>query len=168
MRIEHEPGTESSPRKRHPHIPGRITGSAVRWWWAGGVILGLRSACETIGHIPLPIGCGRDFLRDYLLARAIVHRTDLYQPLSALAATVGQTSSDIDGRISPHRSPHPPTAAILFLSLAALDYLTAEWVWLFLELVFLMVTVRLPAAALGDGPNWKVDYTDREFVLFDR
>ena len=83
----------------------------------------------------------KDFLQDYLLARAVIDGTDPYIGLSTLAAPYADQA--VRDRLGPLPTPHPPTVALLVLPLAYLPYHMAAIAWLAIELACLAVTIAI-------------------------
>ena len=111
----------------------------------------------------------KDFLQEYLLARAAVEGKDPYLPVPSLArAFVGE----IDVPLFPHPTPHPPPAGLLAWPLAFVGYETAAAVWLIFELFCLIagvcillrgitektpsagVVIVVTSAAIATSPIW--------------
>ncbi len=111
-----------------------------------GAILGLASLALSVHNFAEPAIYRIDFLQDYVLARAVGDRTNPYLPTAQLVAHYLGRSV---GSHFPHPTPHPPPDGILFLPLAALDYLTAARVWYGLELLFLILSVYFLARLEG-------------------
>lgn len=80
----------------------------------------------------------RDFLPEYLVARAVLERVDPYQPLSDLNRRLVP-----DDKVPCHRSPHTPVLAISFVPLAFLSFVQAAKVWLLVQFLFLCASIFL-------------------------
>ncbi len=91
----------------------------------------------------------KDFVQEYLLAKAVADGTDPYLPVNVLAARYLGIS--LDG-VYPHPSPHPPPVALLSLPLSALEYPTAAAIWLGVELACLLAAVYLLLRTAGLQP----------------
>jgi alpha-1,2-mannosyltransferase len=132
------------------HVLGRIlTGRTV-----GDRIIRLGFAAVAIAlglkHVPdllaPPTSYLKDFLQEYVMARAALAGTDPYLPADVLAK---QFAGHLDWVVFPHPSPHPPPVALLFIPLSLLSYATAANAWLVLGLIFLILSVYLLARALA-------------------
>ena len=101
----------------------------------GGVALWLSLSVVDAAH-------PGDFVQEYLLAKALADRTDPLVPIPDLARRY--TSPEIGAAAAslPHPTPHPPTAGVLLLPLAALHYWKAFAVWTALQLLFLLAAVH--------------------------
>jgi hypothetical protein len=94
----------------------------------------------------------KDFIQEYLLARAIANRVDPYQSIQTLA---DRYLGALPVPVFDHPTPHPPTAGLLTMPLAALSYQTAAAVWLVFELACLGVSVALLASMTAPRlPAW--------------
>jgi hypothetical protein len=91
----------------------------------------------------------KDFRQDYCLARALVDRAPLYDPLVEM--TRKYVGTDLAPLPSP--SPHPPTVAGLLLPLAALPYPAAAALWVGFSLAILAGSLRTIARDLGWRPT---------------
>lgn len=113
-------------------------------------LVGLGTLRAPIESVLVPFVYRKDFLQEYLLGRAIVEGVDPYLPISALA---DRFLGPLPVPLFPHPTPHPPTAGLLFLPLAFLDYPLAAIVWVILELACLVASVhilgRVGGARLG-------------------
>jgi hypothetical protein len=95
----------------------------------------------------------RDFLQDYLIGKALLVGSEPYLTVERLVQEHLPAASRGGGLLFPHPTPHPPSCAVLFAPLARLDYSTAMWV--FLSLNILAVTwacVRIPSALGSNRP----------------
>jgi hypothetical protein len=92
----------------------------------------------------------KDFVQEYLLARAILDRVDPYQPIDVLGARYGQFNGFFQ---KTHPTPHPPTVGLLALPLGLMSYGTAVRVWFGLELTCLVASVVLLIRGAG-LPLW--------------
>ena len=82
----------------------------------------------------------KDFVQEYVLARAVAERADPYVPIARLVA---EYLGVVPEAVFPHPTPHPPTVGLLFLPLALTDYNTAAALWLAFEVVCLLVAVHV-------------------------
>ncbi len=138
----------ASTAKRQ-HILGQVlasqtpTGRIIRLAAAAiMVVLGLKHFPEFL--VP-PTSYLKDFLQEYVMARAALVGTDLYLPVDLLAK---QYAGHLDWVVFPHPSPHPPPVALLFIPLSLLSYVTAANAWLILGLTFLTLSIYLLARTL--------------------
>ena len=83
---------------------------------------------------------GKDFIQEYLLARAIRAGMNPYLPQRELAEAFGLELTD---PTFPHPTPHPPGLALLSWPLAWFDYSLAAAAWMALELCCLVLGVGL-------------------------
>ncbi|MFB3786549.1 MAG: glycosyltransferase family 87 protein [bacterium] len=79
----------------------------------------------------------RDFLAIYVLTRTMAVGGNISTPIDVLAK---QYIGDIPRPIYDHPTPHPPTMGLLLLPLSLFDYVTAKWLWFFVEFVLLFLT----------------------------
>ena len=110
-------------------------------------LLRLRQALESLetGNV-----YRKDFLQEYLLARATIAGTEPYLPVESLAATfIGK----LPVPVFPHPTPHPPPTALLGLPVGFLNYKAAATIWLVFELVCLAGTIRVLLACCGKTPS---------------
>lgn len=119
-----------------------------------GVVLGLAILRFSLQSLLPQYAFRKDFLQEYVLARAMADRIDPYLPLTTLAR---RYLGLLPQSVFPHPTPHPPTVGLLILPLSRFDYSTAAAVWFALELACLVAAVRL----LGRGidarlPAWMV------------
>ncbi len=81
----------------------------------------------------------KDFIQEYLMAKAVLAGVNPYQLLPDLDRYF-QTG---DKQWRPHASPHTPVLAIFSLPLALFSYKWAASIWLFVEILCLGATVFL-------------------------
>ena len=74
----------------------------------------------------------KDFMQEYLLAKATMAGIDPYSPFEDLAR---QFLGSLPTMIFPHPIPHPPPDAVLSLPLAFLTYEQAAWTWYIVEIL---------------------------------
>ncbi|MDA8219581.1 MAG: glycosyltransferase family 87 protein [Dehalococcoidales bacterium] len=84
----------------------------------------------------------KDFIQEYLLARALLSGVDPYLQLPALTTLF---LGPLPNLVFPHPSPHPPPVAVLCLPFALLDYRQAALLWMILQLTCLFAAFRLLA-----------------------
>jgi nucleoside-diphosphate-sugar epimerase len=93
----------------------------------------------------------RDFYVDWMAARDLVAGRPLYRSMSEEQAAVG-----VVGTFNVGHTTHPPTAGLVALPLAGLDYRTALLVWNLVGLAILVATIRL-ACAIAGRPRARLD-----------
>ncbi|MGC8787563.1 MAG: glycosyltransferase family 87 protein [Anaerolineae bacterium] len=143
-------------KRPHPvqrqHVLARLLyshSSAARWMrriaTGLGIVLGvaqLKLAIESL----FPAWIARkDFLQEYILAKAMVDRVDPYLPIAELAS---RYLGSLPQQVFPHPTPHPPPVGLLLAPLALFDYPTAAAIWLGVELLCLVAAVYLVSCAL--------------------
>jgi hypothetical protein len=117
----------------------------------GALLLGLSVVLRITITLQPPDVYGKDFLQEYVLARALVQGEDPYVDLDVLAERLlGQTPS----RLSGHPTPHPPTLGALLLPLAFVDYPTAVILWFGFEALAILGSLLVIARGLGLGRLW--------------
>jgi alpha-1,2-mannosyltransferase len=142
-----------APADAGQHVLGRLIAStssaaqALRVLAAGGaVILGLAALRLSLASLLPELVFRKDFLQDYVLAKAIAERANPYVPISVLAQ---RYLGPLPQAVFPHPSPHPPPLGVLFLPLIVLDYSTAALLWLVFELGCLVAAVYMLGRAVG-------------------
>lgn len=78
-----------------------------------------------------------DFAQDYLMAKAVFAGMNPYLPLNVLGEHFGITTQFF------HPSPHPPPFILMSLPLGLLSFKNANFVWLIIGLVSLLISIRL-------------------------
>lgn len=76
----------------------------------------------------------KDFIQEYLMARAVISGVDPYIPLPDLADVL---LGPLPVTLLPHPNVHPPAGALLSLPFGLLEYQTAAMVWLIFEFICL-------------------------------
>jgi Glycosyltransferase family 87 len=104
------------------------------------IILGIVNTGKLVQSVALPDAYRKDFLQEYLLARAVLMGLPAYAPLPTLAQ---QIVGPLPNPVFPHPTPHPPPVLILALPFGVLGYQAATVLWLIMELVCLYVTCSL-------------------------
>lgn len=129
-----------------PHLVGRLLcSSAARARWARrlllllGAVLGVLALRGPLATLAPGVVEQKDFLQEYFLARAVAEGTTPYAPMTELAARYLGT---VPSFVWPHPTPHPPTAGVLLLPLALLDYPTAATVWLAIQALSLVAAAH--------------------------
>jgi hypothetical protein len=113
-------------------------------------LLGLAELRIPIASLSAPYIYGKDFLQEYIMARALAEGVDPYLPIPFLA---GRFLGPLPVALFPHPTPHPPTVGLLLLPLASLDYPWAAGLWTLLELVCLVASVHLLGRISGLRPG---------------
>lgn len=90
----------------------------------------------------------KDFIQEYLLARAVLNGVNPYLPLPQLAEKL---VGPLELGIFPHPTPHPPAVAILSLPLGLLHYESAAVIWLIFEVVCIFAAAYLLLRWWGSG-----------------
>ncbi len=104
-------------------------------------LLGVAELKVPVQSLVVPYVYLKDFLQEWLLARAFVEGVDPYLPIPELADRfLGPLPVHL---IFPHPTPHPPTAGLLFLPIGFLSYPSAAALWVVLELICLVASVYL-------------------------
>jgi alpha-1,2-mannosyltransferase len=140
-----------NPHNQHPpRTGGCVLATAVALILALGSI----SLATNIAYLLSSSVYEKDFIQEWLLARAVADRADPYVPVRSLAL---QYVNDLPARPSVagrgwdigQPTPHPPPVAVLALPLALLDYPTAASVWWALEVALLALSAKLLADIVG-------------------
>ncbi len=109
-------------------------------------VAGLVSIGYSAQSLLTPYVYMKDFIQEYLLARAALSGVMPYLPIPDLARQfIGPLPNDV----FPHPTPHPPPVAILALPLGLLDYQQAAAVWFIFEIVCVCIAVCLILSWLG-------------------
>lgn len=145
--------TLSSPQEAPRHVLGELIWSRSRKarllrraTLSLAFLFGLATLKVPIVSLMEPHVYRKDFLQEYLLARAIVEGVDPYLPITVLA---DRFLGPLPVPIMPHPTPHPPTAGLLFLPLAFLDYPSAAIAWVIIEAACLVASVHLLVRIAG-------------------
>gem|GEM_PF-2711718 len=143
-----------SPGPAPEHIVGRLlhaartdpTGRVVGWVALIVLaVLGTSTLVVQVDHLRAPQVYDRDFVQEYLLARAVLSRENPY----ALTAVELARRHLPKAVTLPHPIPHPPAVALMVTPLGLVSYETAAWVWFVLELAMLAVQVFLVLLLAG-------------------
>ena len=87
----------------------------------------------------------KDFIQEYLMAKAILNGDSPYQPLPEMVNRwIGPNNTALL-----HPTPHPPIVGLLSIPFGYLNYETAAVVWLIFELICLSVSIILLMRWLG-------------------
>lgn len=89
----------------------------------------------------------KDFLQEYLMAKAILNGDNPYRPVRELAQT--WLSDATSHNAITHPSLHPPLAGLLCLPLGLLSYEQASLVWFAFELICMLIALILIFRGLG-------------------
>ena len=88
----------------------------------------------------------KDFLADYLSARALLAGIDAYENLPEIATRVGV--DPVPSHL-PHPNPHPPTAILVSAPFALVEFESAALLWLVSEIVLLFAAFCVLLRTLG-------------------
>lgn len=99
-------------------------------------------------YLTPPLLYQKDFLQEYLFARAVLSHITPYQMISELAALF---LSQRDMPFFPHPTPHPPAVIFIALPFGLLPYEQAQAAWFILEAFCLAVVLRLLMQSLFPG-----------------
>jgi len=136
---------------------------------AQAVILGIVGVRLSAQSLRPPYVYLKDFIQEYLLAKAVLNGVNPYLPLPELAA---RFIHPVPVLALHHPTPHPPPVAVLSLPLGLLSYEHAAVAWFLFEMactlvsVYLLLcwsgksptlglTILLTLLALGWGPIWE-------------
>lgn len=98
----------------------------------------------------------KDFIQEYLLAKAVLNGIDPYTPLPALAERL---IGPLPNLTFQHPTPHPPPVILLSLPLGWLTYQHAAIVWFAFELACILVSAYLLLQWSGIRPNLMIVLT---------
>lgn len=104
------------------------------------VLIGIVNICNVVRGLVPPIIVQKDFIQEYLLARAVITGLPPYDPLPTLAQNIFGTLPYL---VFPHPTPHPPPVILLALPFGLFNYRQAATLWLVLELTCLYAVCRL-------------------------
>ncbi|HVC32279.1 MAG TPA: glycosyltransferase family 87 protein [Chloroflexota bacterium] len=121
---------------------------------ACAVGLGLLVLRRSLGTLVSPYVYSKDFLGDYLVARAVVGGADPYAPVAVLATRYLGDLPALPGAIFPHPTQHPPIVGMMLAPLTIVGYPLAATAWFALELGCLIGSVYLLGAIGGRRPAW--------------
>ncbi len=100
--------------------------------------------CAFVALLPAtlasPIVYRKDLVAEYLFTLALGHGVDPYMPTDQLA---GRFRPGIPVTAFPHPTPYPPLTGALFVPFATLGFPTFAAIWLGIELICLVLSVRL-------------------------
>lgn len=103
-------------------------------------MIALASIKTSASSLAVPDVYFKDFLQEYLLAKAAVSGVNPYLPLPELAHRFINPSSEI---LLQHPTPHPPPVAIISLPLVLLRYEQAAAVWFGFEIICIFIAAFL-------------------------
>lgn len=135
---------------RWPRLGRRALGCLA---FLGLLTLGLQVAVLDEQRVQM-----KDFVQEYLLARAVLDGANPYLPQPLLAARYMPPAEAL-----PHSTPHPPLVALLSLPLGLLPFATASALWFALELGMLLGMLAL--AARAQGLRWSRGTTFAAFCI---
>lgn len=100
------------------------------------VILGAAELMAAIGSFTPDRVYRKDFIQEYLLAKALLNNIAPYAPIPVLS---NQILGPLPVDMLQHPTPHPPPIAIISLPLGMLTYRQAAAAWFALELVCIVI-----------------------------
>lgn len=104
------------------------------------VLLGL-GTWELVVKVTFPpYSYRKDFVQEYLLAKAALSHVNPYQVLPELSA---RFLPYLPNRLFPHPTPHPPPVILVAWPLGLLSYEQAQAVWLVAEIICLVAAIWL-------------------------
>ncbi len=101
-------------------------------------ILGVLSIQRVIQYFAPDFIYQKDFIQEYLLAKAVLTGTDPYAPLPDLAA---RFLGPLANEVFLHPTPHPPAVGLLFAPLGLLSYQHAVQTWFVIQLALVAASV---------------------------
>ncbi|MCX7670899.1 MAG: DUF2029 domain-containing protein [Anaerolineae bacterium] len=101
---------------------------------------GISACLAAIRYLLPPLLYQRDFVQEYVFARAIWEHMSPYETVQALGALF-LSRSDIP--LFAHPTPHPPPVAFVALPFGLLPYEPAQIVWFLCEVLCLVMALRL-------------------------
>ena len=104
------------------------------------VILGLTTLQLSLTSLLRPLVFRKDFIQEYLLARAVLNGVDPYLPLPELAS---RFLGPLPNSVLQHPTPHPPAVALISLPLGVLSYEQAAAAWLLFEIICNVAAIYL-------------------------
>jgi hypothetical protein len=116
-----------------------------------GAVMGFLGLQYCVTSLLRPYVYQKDFIQEYLLARAVLRGIDPYLPLPELAL---RFLGSLPNSVLQHPTPHPPPVAIISLPLGLLSYERAAIVWFLFEMVCVAVSIRLLLRWLGGRSGW--------------
>jgi len=115
--------------------------------------LALASLWFSIQALFPPIAYKKDFLQEYLMARAVLNGVSPYLPLNELALTL---MGDLPVPIFPHATPHPPPVVFVSLPFGLLTYLQAATLWFVLEVAGIFIALYCLSSTFQRKPGRSV------------
>ncbi len=112
-------------------------------------VLGILSIRRLIQYFSPEYIHQKDFIQEYLLAKAVLAGTDPYAPLPDLAA---RFLGPISNAVFLHPTPHPPAVGLLFSPLGLLSYQHAVQTWFVIQLALVAASVYGVLRCLGARP----------------
>jgi alpha-1,2-mannosyltransferase len=105
----------------------------------------------------------KDFLQEYLIARAVRNGVNPYLNLSDLAA---RYMGELPVEVFPHPSTCPPPVAVLAVPLSFLSYQHAALLWFLLEVLCSVLAIRLLTRQLSVGHSLLITFALFTWYLF--
>lgn len=103
-------------------------------------VMGFIGLQFSVSSVMRPLVYQKDFIQEWLLAKAVLGDIDPYLPLPKLAL---RFLGPLPNSVLQHPTPHPPTVAVLGLPLGALSYEQAAVAWLVFEIVCIVAAIYL-------------------------
>ncbi|MHB1004704.1 MAG: glycosyltransferase family 87 protein [Chloroflexota bacterium] len=134
-------------------LSGRRWSATIVWLLlSASFAVGLIGIGQTGASLSREFIYRKDFVQEYVLARALLEHVPPYGPVAAL---VERFIGPIEHATFPHPTPHPPFVGLVLSPLALLSYESAAAVWLSLELLALLAIAIVLVRVLGDRlPLW--------------
>jgi hypothetical protein len=117
---------------------------------AVALVAGLSGARLAIESLDAKDVYGKDFIQEYVLARAIRAGLDPYLPVSQLVKDLGLPAQR---EVFPHPTPHTPIIGFISLPLAWLSYRQAAAAWMVFEVLCLIASIVLLMRWWGMRPR---------------
>jgi alpha-1,2-mannosyltransferase len=98
----------------------------------------------------------KDFIQEYLLAKAVLDGANPYRPLTQLANDYIPSAPNT---VFPHPTPHPPPVILLSLPFGLMSYETATVIWLLFETFCFGLAFYLTLRHFNWPRSWQVMLT---------
>jgi hypothetical protein len=104
------------------------------------LLAGLSASATAIRYLAAPWRYEKDFLQEYLFARAVLSQANPYQPLHELGA---RFLPQLRIPLFSHPTPHPPPVVFVALPFGLLPYEQAQVAWFILGTICYLAALRL-------------------------
>jgi len=124
--------------------------------WFIAVVSGLvagKQLVESFAVSPIDELHRKDFIQEYVFARAVVAGENPYLPIPEMVVRWFDPAPD-GSKIWAHPAPHTPVTAVLSAPFALLDYPSAALAWLLFELVLLAIAWETLIRWWGGDVPW--------------